>query len=59
MLPILAGLALVWLAWTMQVAGRPIRLVAELPAWAYAVATTALVAFAIARNLPVVSGLRG
>ena len=56
---ILAGLSLTWLAWTMQVAGRPFRWVARMPAWAYATAITVLVTFAFVRNLPGVAGLRG
>ena len=56
---ILAGLSLTWLAWTLQVAGRPIRWVTRVPAWAYACCVTALLVFAVVRNLPGVSGLRG
>lgn len=57
--PILAGLALTWLVWTLQAAGRPIRVVTRLPNWASVSAITVLIAFAIARNLPVLPGLRG
>jgi hypothetical protein len=56
--PILVGLALTWLFWTMQVAGRSIR-TRRVPAWTYTVGVTALFAFALIRNLPIVSGLRG
>lgn len=56
---ILAGLSITWLAWALQMVGRPIRSVARVPAWAYASGAMALVAFAIVRNLPGVPGLRG
>lgn len=57
--PILAGLALTWLMWTMRVAGRTTHRVTTPPNWASATAISVLIAFAIARNLPVVAGLRG
>ena len=56
---ILFGLSATWLAWTLQVAGRPIRPLTRLPSWLYAVAITTLVTFAIVRNLPFAPGLRG
>jgi len=56
---ILAGLSLTWLAWAMQVAGRPIRWLTRVPSWVYGSGVIVLVAFAILRNLPGVPGLRG
>lgn len=57
--PILVGLALTWLVWTLRVAGRPARQVTRLPVWSYSMAIAVLIAFAIIRNLPMVTGLRG
>lgn len=56
---ILAGLSLIWLVWALQVAGRPVRRASRVPSWVYAAAITALMAFAVVRNLPFVPGLRG
>jgi hypothetical protein len=56
---ILAGLALTWLVWALQAAGRPVRWVTRVPNRAYAMAAVVLVVFAILRNLPGVPGLRG
>ena len=56
---IIAGLALTWLAWTLQVAGRPLRWVSRVPTWCYATSVTVLIVFAVVRNLPGVPGLRG
>ena len=56
---ILAGLSLTWLAWTLRVAGRPIRRLGTAPNWLYAACITVLIAFAVVRNMPFVPGLRG
>jgi hypothetical protein len=56
---ILATLAFVWLAWLWSSSGRSIQRVLRLPVWAHVAAGTALVAFAVLRNLPGVPGLRG
>jgi hypothetical protein len=56
---ILIGLALTWLAWTLQVVGRPIQWVRRIPTWAYSFSIAVLLVFAVVRNLPGVGGLRG
>jgi hypothetical protein len=55
---VLGGLAGAWLAWTLRLAGKPLRQV-RVPGFVYAACATVLVGFAIVRNLPGVPGLRG
>ena len=48
-----------WYAWFRETRGRPLAWVRRAPAWAYGVAIAIAVGFAVVRNLPGVSGLRG
>jgi hypothetical protein len=56
---ILLGLTATWLVWLLHRAGRSINVTRWAPVWAQVLAGTALVTFAVVRNLPGVGGLRG
>ena len=56
---ILGALAATWLAWALHAAGRSVSWAARIPVWAQVAAGTALVSFAVVRNLPGIPGLRG
>jgi hypothetical protein len=56
---ILGGLAAAWTAWLTTSAGRPLGRQRSLPTWTPVAAIVALVAFAVVRNLPGITGLRG
>jgi len=56
---ILLALAATWLVWLLHSAGRTVRVTRWVPVRVQVVAGTALVAFAVVRNIPGVDGLRG
>ena len=56
---ILAAIAASWLMWLRQAAGRSVTWFTRVPVWSQVVAGVVLVAFAVIRNLPGVTGLRG
>jgi Protein of unknown function (DUF2752) len=56
---ILAGLLATWLVWLLHCAGRRLAWVRTIPVWAQCASVAALVLFAVVRNLPGVTGLRG
>lgn len=58
-LVVLAALAAAWLGWLLAAGGRSVRWAARIPVRVQVAAGVALVAFAVVRNLPGVSGLRG
>jgi hypothetical protein len=56
---VLTGLFATWLVWLLQCAGRPPAWVRRIPVWAQVASVAVLVSFAVVRNFPGVSGLRG
>lgn len=56
---VLAAIVAAWLSWLAAAAGRPSRRAHRVPAIAQVGAGAILVGFAIVRNLPGISGLRG
>jgi len=56
---ILTALAFGWLAWMWSASGRSIRPILRVPVRVHVALGAVLVAFAIVRNLPGVTGLRG
>jgi hypothetical protein len=56
---VLGLIATSWYAWYREARGRPLAWVSRVPAWAYGVAVAVAMGFAVVRNLPGVSGLRG
>jgi hypothetical protein len=57
--PVLLGIVIAWLSWTLGAAGRTTGWARRVPTWAYGALATLAVAFAVVRNLPGVDGLRG
>lgn len=56
---VLAAFAVGWLSWLLAASGRPVRWVRRVPITVQVAAGSLLVGFAVVRNLPGVSGLRG
>jgi hypothetical protein len=56
---VLGAILVSWISWLVTCTGRRVTFVERVPAWAYGVAGSAMLAFAVIRNLPGVHGLRG
>lgn len=56
---VLGAILLSWISWLVTCTGRRVTFAERVPAWVYGIAGSAMLAFAVIRNLPGVDGLRG